>query len=36
VAALLYEAYTAVAELYGENADEAVIDSVFSRFCVGK
>lgn len=36
VAALLYEAYTAVAELYGERADEAVIDSVFSRFCVGK
>lgn len=36
VAALLYEAYTAIAELFGETADEAVIASVFSRFCVGK
>lgn len=36
VAALLYEAYTSIAELFGETADEAVIASVFSRFCVGK
>lgn len=36
VAALLYDAYSAIEELYGEKADEKVIDSVFERFCVGK
>lgn len=36
VAALLYEAYSAITELNGEQADEKVIASVFERFCVGK
>ncbi len=36
VAALLYEAYSAIAELYGEQADESIISTVFERFCVGK
>ncbi len=36
VAAALYEAYSAILELYGEKADEKVIDAVFERFCVGK
>lgn len=36
VAALLYEGYSAITELYGEQADESVISEVFSRFCVGK
>lgn len=36
VAALLYEAYSAIAELHGEQADEQVISAVFDRFCVGK
>lgn len=36
VAALLYEAYSAILELYGEKADEKIISSVFERFCVGK
>lgn len=36
VAALLYEAYSAITELYGEQADEKVISAVFDRFCVGK
>lgn len=36
VAALLYEAYSAIAELHGERADEQVISDVFERFCVGK
>ena len=36
VAALLYEAYSAMTELYGEKADEKVISAVFDRFCVGK
>lgn len=36
VAALLYEAYTAITDMYGENADEQVISAVFERFCVGK
>lgn len=36
VAALLYEAYSAMTELYGEKADEKVISAVFERFCVGK
>lgn len=36
VAALLYEAYSAIKEMYGEQADESVISSVFERFCVGK
>lgn len=36
VAAALYEACSAIAELYGEQADEKVISSVFERFCVGK
>lgn len=36
VAAALYEAYSAIAELYGEKADEKVISAVFERFCVGK
>ena len=30
------EALRALYELTGEGADEAVIDQVFSRFCVGK
>ena len=36
VAALLYDAYSAITSLHGENADESVISSVFERFCVGK
>ncbi|MCH5155778.1 MAG: tRNA uridine-5-carboxymethylaminomethyl(34) synthesis GTPase MnmE [Clostridiales bacterium] len=36
VAALLYEAYSAISELYGESADESIISAVFERFCVGK
>ena len=36
VAALLYEAYSAITELYGEKADESIISAVFERFCVGK
>ncbi len=36
VAALLYDAYSAITSLHGENADEKVISSVFQRFCVGK
>lgn len=36
VAALLYDAYSAIAELYGEQADESIISAVFERFCVGK
>lgn len=36
VAALLYEAYTAISELHGEKADENIISAVFERFCVGK
>ncbi len=36
VAAELYRAYSAICELYGETADEKVIEAVFSRFCVGK
>ncbi|MBD5132659.1 MAG: tRNA uridine-5-carboxymethylaminomethyl(34) synthesis GTPase MnmE [Clostridiales bacterium] len=36
VAALLYEAYSAIEQLYGEQADEKVIATVFERFCVGK
>lgn len=36
VAALLYEAYSAIAELYGEQADESILSEVFERFCVGK
>ena len=36
VAALLYEAYSAISELYGEKADESIISAVFDRFCVGK
>lgn len=36
VAALLYEAYSAIVELYGGQADEKIIGSVFERFCVGK
>lgn len=36
VAALLYEAYSAILELYGEKADENIISAVFDRFCVGK
>ncbi len=36
VAAALYEAYSAIQELYGEKADEKVISTVFERFCVGK
>lgn len=35
-AALLFDAYSAIQELYGEKADEKIIDSVFERFCVGK
>lgn len=36
VAALLYESYSAILDLYGEQADESVISDVFERFCVGK
>ncbi|MEA5050737.1 MAG: tRNA uridine-5-carboxymethylaminomethyl(34) synthesis GTPase MnmE [Oscillospiraceae bacterium] len=36
VFALLSEALGALAELSGENVTEAVLDEVFSRFCVGK
>ena len=37
VAAALYDAYSAMCELYGEgDADESVIGAVFERFCVGK
>ena len=36
VAALLYDAYSAIAELYGEQADESILSEVFERFCVGK
>lgn len=36
VAALLYEAYSAIGELYGEQADESILSEVFERFCVGK
>lgn len=32
----VFEAHKALCELSGENASEAVIDEVFSRFCVGK
>ena len=30
------QAYSALGEITGETADEAVIDRVFSKFCVGK
>lgn len=36
VTALLAEALEALAELSGENMTEALLDEVFSRFCVGK
>lgn len=36
VAALLYEAYSEILSLYGEQADESIISAVFDRFCVGK
>lgn len=36
VTALLYEAYSAIEQLFGRSADERVLDSVFQRFCVGK
>lgn len=36
VAALVYEGYSAISELFGEKADEKVIETVFDRFCVGK
>lgn len=36
VAALLYDAYSAITELYGETADEKILETVFQRFCVGK
>ncbi len=38
VAAALYDAYSAVEELFGSvgNTDEKVINAVFERFCVGK
>ncbi|MDE7464494.1 MAG: 50S ribosome-binding GTPase, partial [Clostridiales bacterium] len=38
VAAALFDAYSAIQELYGEGdrADEKVIETVFERFCVGK
>ncbi len=36
VAAALYDAYNAIESLYGGQADEKVIASVFERFCVGK
>lgn len=36
VTALLAEALDALAQLSGEDASEALLDEVFSRFCVGK
>lgn len=36
VAAALYDAYAAIQKLYGKEADESVISSIFERFCVGK
>ena len=30
------DAYSALGEITGETADEAVVDAVFSKFCVGK
>lgn len=38
VAAALYDAYSAIEELFGSvgNVDEKVISTVFERFCVGK
>ncbi len=36
VAAVLYDAYSAIEALYGAQADESVISAVFERFCVGK
>lgn len=36
VAAALYDAYGAIQKLYGKEADESVISSIFERFCVGK
>lgn len=36
VAAALFDAYSAIEELFGEKADEKILDSVFERFCVGK
>lgn len=30
------QAYTALGEITGDTADEAVIDKIFSKFCVGK
>lgn len=36
VAAALFDAYSAITELYGETADENIIGEVFERFCVGK
>jgi tRNA modification GTPase len=36
VTVLLDEAVQYILELTGEKATEAVVDEVFSRFCVGK
>ena len=32
----LADAYTALGNITGENADEALIDEIFSKFCMGK
>ena len=32
----LHDAVDALGEIGGHNVDEAVLDSVFSRFCIGK
>ena len=32
----LHDALHALGEIGGHNVDEAVLDSVFSRFCIGK
>ncbi len=36
VAAALFDAYSEIEKLYGKQADESVISSIFERFCVGK
>ena len=36
VAAELHNALSHCGELLGENVDEAVLDEIFSEFCIGK